>query len=364
MLIKEVILSLDQLAPLTYAEDFDNVGLLTGSPDWELKGILVTLDTLEEVVDEAIENNCNLIISFHPIIFSGLKKINGSNYVERAVIKAIKNEIAIFAIHTALDNYYKGVNDMICEKLNLKNRKILIPQRGSIKKLITFVPTAEAHTVREALFSAGAGSIGNYDHCSFNLSGKGSFRGNKESNPTIGKKGKTHFEEETQIGVIFPKHLESRILNALFDTHSYEEVAYEVTTLENKNQQLGMGMIGELEKEVDQMAFLDQVKKTFNTGVIRHSALLQKPVKKVAVLGGSGSFAIENAKRTGADIFLTADLKYHDFFKAEGKLVLADIGHYESEQFTKNLLGSFLKKNFANFAVVLSNTDTNPIKYF
>ena len=364
MLIKEIIRSLDQLAPLAYAEDFDNVGLLTGSSEWELKGILVTLDTLEEVVDEAIENNCNLIVSFHPIIFSGLKKITGKDYVERAVIKAIKNDVAIFAIHTALDNYYKGVNDMICEKLNLQNRKILIPQRGSIKKLITYVPKAEAANVRNALFSAGAGSIGNYDHCSFNLSGEGSFRGNEESNPTIGKKGETHFEEEVQLGVTFPKHLESRILNALFETHSYEEVAYEVTTLENKNQQLGMGMIGEIEKELEETAFLEHVKNTFGTGVIRHSKLLQKPIKTVAVLGGSGSFAIEKARDAGADIFLTADLKYHDFYKAEEKLVLADIGHYESEQYTKNLLGSFLKKNFANFAVVLSNTDTNPIKYF
>lgn len=364
MLIKEVIRSLDQLAPLAYAEDFDNVGLLTGDQNAEVKGILVTLDTLEEVVDEAIEKNCNLVVSFHPIIFSGLKKITGSNYVERTVLKAIKNDIAIFAIHTALDNFYKGANDMICEKLNLVNRKVLIPRRGSIKKLITFVPKSDADQVRESLFSAGAGSIGNYDHCSFNLSGQGSFRGNEDSNPTIGQKGETHFEEEIQIGVTFPKHLERPVLKALFDAHPYEEVAYEVTTLENQNQQLGMGMIGELEEGIEEKAFLEQVKKIFGPGVIRHSELLGKPIKKVAVLGGSGSFAIENAKAADADIFLTADLKYHDFYKAEGKLVVADIGHYESEQFTKNLLASYLKKKFANFAVVLSNTDTNSIKYF
>ena len=364
MLIKDVIEALEKMAPLAYAEDFDNVGLLTGSPFMELSGVLVTLDTLEEVVDEAIEKKCNLIVSFHPIIFSGLKKITGRDYVERAVVKAIKNDVAIFAVHTALDNYHKGVNDVICEKLGLTNRKILVPRRGSIKKLITYVPKREAETVREALFAAGAGSIGNYDHCSFNLRGQGSFRGNEDSNPTIGKKGETHFEEEVQIGITFPKHLESGILKALFDTHSYEEIAYEITTLENINQQLGLGMIGELAEEMDEISFLKQVKEIFGPGVIRHSKLLQKKIRKVAVQGGSGSFAIENAKMMGADIFLTADLKYHDFYKAEGKLVLADIGHYESEQFTKNLLGSFLKKNFANFAVVLSNTDTNPIKYF
>ena len=364
MLIKDFTNALEQLAPLAYAEDFDNVGLLTGSPDWEAKGVLVTLDTLEEVVDEAIEKDCNLIVSFHPIIFSGLKKLTGSNYVERAVVKAIRNDIAIYAIHTALDNHFRGVNDMICEQLGLKNRKVLVPQDGTIKKLTTFVPKADAEKVRNALFGAGAGSIGNYDNCSFNLNGNGSFRGNEDSDPVVGKKGELHFEEETQIGITFPKHLKNAVLKALFEAHPYEEVAYEVTSLDNTNQHIGIGMTGELEEAVDEKAFLKRVKDIFGPGCIRHSKLLGKNIKKVAVLGGSGSFAIENAKREAADIFLTADLKYHDFYKAEEKLVLADIGHYESEQYTKNLLHSYLKKKFANFAVVLSNTNTNPIKYF
>lgn len=364
MLVKDIIAEIEKFAPPTYAEDFDNVGLLTGSSQNEVTGILVTLDTLEEVVEEAIEKNCNLILSFHPIIFTGLKSLTGKNYVERTVLKAIKNNISIYAIHTALDNSFKGVNDMICEQLGLKNRKILIPQQGTIKKLLTFVPKNDAAAVREALFAAGAGTIGNYEHCSFNLLGSGSFRGNEESNPVIGRKGETHYEEEIQIGVTFPKHLGKAILKALFEAHPYEEVAYEVTSLNNSNQHIGMGMIGDLEEEAGEKAFLEQVKKTFKAGCIRHSALLKKPIKKVAVLGGSGSFAIEKAAAAGADIFITADLKYHDFYKAEEKLVLADIGHYESEQYTKNLLASFLKKNFANFAVVLSNTDTNPIKYF
>lgn len=364
MLIKDIIAALEELAPLQYAEDFDNVGLLTGSPDWEATGALVTLDTLEEVVDEAIEKNCNLIVSFHPIIFSGLKRLTGSSYVERAVLKAIKNDIAIYAIHTALDNHFKGVNDKICEELNLINRRILVPQQSTIKKLLTFVPKADADKVREALFSAGAGNIGNYDHCSFNLNGSGSFKGNEESNPVIGEKGKTHFEEETQIGITFPRHREKAVLQALFENHPYEEVAYEVTSLENVNQHIGIGMVGELEQEMEEKAFLDLVKKKFGPGCIRHSKLLGKNIRKVAVLGGSGSFAIDKAKSAGADIYLTADLKYHDFYKAEEKLVLADIGHYESEQYTKNLLGSYLNKKFANFAVVLTSTDTNPIKYF
>ncbi|HSP11279.1 MAG TPA: Nif3-like dinuclear metal center hexameric protein [Salegentibacter sp.] len=363
MQIQEVIDILEDFAPTAYAEDFDNVGLLVGDPSSQVKGAIITLDTLEEVVDEAIGKNCNLIISFHPIIFSGLKKLNGKNYVERTVLKAIKNDIAIYAIHTALDNQHKGVNDMICEKLGLINRKILIPRSQSIKKLTTFVPNSNADEVRKALFEAGAGSIGNYDNCSFNLKGSGSFKPNEDANPVIGKKGEVHFEEETQIGLTFPTHLEGKILKALFYSHPYEEVAYEVTSLDNSNQHLGMGMIGELEEEQEETAFLQKVKQIFNSGCIRHSELLQKPVKKVAVLGGSGSFAIENAKRAEADIYITADLKYHDFYKAEKRLVLADIGHYESEQYTKNLLHSYLTKKISNFALILAETNTNPIKY-
>ena len=363
MIIQDIIKEIEAFAPLNYAEDFDNVGLLVGDKDAEVSGALITLDTLEATVEEAIAKKCNLIVSFHPIIFSGLKKITGKNYVERVVLKAIKNDIAIYAIHTALDNQYKGVNDMICEKIGLINRKILIPKKNSIKKLLTFVPKNDAKKVRKAIFDAGGGSIGNYDNCSFNVNGKGSFKGNESSNPVIGERGNLHFEEETQIGITFPAHLESKVLNALFTSHPYEEVAYEITSLENTNQHLGMGMIGELKESQDEKSFLKFIKSTFKTGCVRHSELLNKPIKKVAVLGGSGAFAIENAKKAGADIYITADLKYHDFYKAEKNIILADIGHYESEQFTKNLLYSFLTKKFSNFALILAETNSNPIKY-
>ena len=363
MIIQDIIKEIEAFAPLNYAEDFDNVGLLVGDKNAEVSGALITLDTLEATVEEAIAKKCNLIVSFHPIIFSGLKKITGKNYVERVVLKAIKNDIAIYAIHTALDNQYKGVNDMICEKIGLINRKILIPKKNSIKKLLTFVPKNDAEKVRKAIFDAGGGSIGNYDNCSFNVNGKGSFKGNESSNPVIGERGNLHFEEETQIGITFPAHLESKVLNALFTSHPYEEVAYEITSLENTNQHLGMGMIGELKESQDEKSFLKVIKSTFKTGCVRHSELLNKPIKKVAVLGGSGAFAIENAKKAGADIYITADLKYHDFYKAEKNIILADIGHYESEQFTKNLLYSFLTKKFSNFALILAETNSNPIKY-
>lgn len=364
MLIKDIISSLEELAPLNYAEDFDNVGLLTGSALWELSGVLVSLDSLEEVVDEAIERDCNLIVSFHPIVFSGLKRFSGSSYVERSLIKAIKNDIAIFAIHTALDNQFKGVNHMIAQRLGLENQHILIPRTSVIQKLVTYVPQDHEHQVREALFRVGAGSIGNYDHCSFNLSGKGTFKGNEDSNPVLGQKGRLQIEEETLISITFPRHLQKVIKEALLQSHPYEEVAYEITTIENEHQHIGIGMLGELKQPQEEEAFLEKVKEKFKAGCIRHSALLNKPIKKVAVLGGSGSFAIDEALRAKADIYITADLKYHDFFKAEGKLVLADIGHFESEQFTKDLLCDYLSEKFPNFAILLSHTNTNPIKYF
>ncbi|MGB6268486.1 MAG: Nif3-like dinuclear metal center hexameric protein [Olleya sp.] len=364
MLVKDLINHIQEIAPLNYAEDFDNVGLLVGDKNSHVTGVLVTLDTLETVVDEAITNNCNFILSFHPIIFKGLKSITGKNYVERTVLKAIKNNIAIYAIHTALDNHVNGVNAMICNQLKLNNQRILIPQQQTIKKLVTYVPKNEAKQLRDALFNAGAGAIGNYSNCSFNLNGFGTFMANDKANPTLGTKGETHFEEEMQLSVIFAKHLESKILKTLFETHSYEEVAYEVTTIENTNQNIGMGMIAELEQPQSETDFLNYLKEKMNVSHIRHSQFLNKSIKKVAVLGGSGSFAIHAAKAAGADVFVTSDLKYHDFFQAENNILLVDIGHYESEQFTKNGLVALLTKKIPNFAIILSNTNTNPVKYF
>ncbi|NKI33335.1 Nif3-like dinuclear metal center hexameric protein [Croceivirga thetidis] len=364
MKIKSVCTLLNELAPLHYAEDFDNVGLLVGNSNDELKGILVTLDTLEDVVEEAISKGCNLIVSFHPIIFKGLKKLTGSNYVERVVQKAIKNDIAIYSIHTALDNSHLGVSAKICQVLGLKNQKVLIPKKGTIKKLVTYVPVEAAKELKNQLFKSGAGAIGNYDNCSFGAVGTGSFKGNEESNPTLGVKGQIHFEQEEQLHITFEASKEKKVLSALFEHHPYEEVAYELTTLENTNQKIGMGMFGVLGSELSEKEFLNLVKDKFGIQSIRHSKLLGKPIKKVAVLGGSGAFAIGAAKAIGADIFLTADLKYHNFFEAENRLVLADIGHFESEQFTKNLLVDFLTEKIPNFAVALSESITNPVNYF
>lgn len=363
MKVQDIMSCIEEFCPLAYAEDFDNVGLLVGNSQQEVSGVLISLDTLENVVDEAIEKDCNMIVSFHPIIFSGLKKITGKTYVERVVLKAIKHDIAIYAMHTALDNSWNGVSDRMCDELGLRNKSILIPQKGTIKKLVTFVPKKDTENLRNALFAVGAGSIGNYDHCSFNVEGLGSFQGNEASNPTVGKKGETHFEEEVQLGITFARHLEGKVIKTLHESHPYEEVAYEITTLENTNQHIGMGMIGELEKPINEVHFMTLLKTKMKVPVVRHSALSGKMIQKVAVLGGSGSFAIEAAKRAGVDAYVTADLKYHDFYKAEGKLILADIGHYESEQYTKNLLFEHLTKKIPNFAFILSVENTNPIKY-
>ncbi|WP_373517568.1 Nif3-like dinuclear metal center hexameric protein [Pricia sp.] len=363
MKIEHVTDILEELAPLAHAEDFDNVGLLVGDDQAEVKGILVTLDTLENVVDEAIATDCNLIVSFHPIIFAGLKQLTGRTYVERIVIKAIQNGIAIYSMHTALDNVRDGVNGKICEVLGIGHPKILIPKKGTIEKLVTYVPQKDAEALRTSLFEAEAGNIGRYSDCSFSIEGTGSFKAGEQAHPVKGEIGKIHYEDETQVNVIYSKRHGSRILKALFENHPYEEVAFELFALENTDQNIGMGMVGELAEPISETQFLENVKQKMNVSVVRHSRLLGQKVNRIAVLGGSGAFAIEAAKASGAQVFITADIKYHEFYKAEDKIVIADIGHYETEQFTKTLLVDYLTKKIPNFAIRLAESKTNPIQY-
>jgi hypothetical protein len=297
------------------------------------------------------------------VIFGGLKKLTGANYTERVVMAAIKNGIAIFASHTNFDSIPGGVNGRICDKIGLKNSSILVPSKGMLSKLVTFVPHDHAPGVREAIFQAGAGQIGNYDKCSYNIQGKGSFRGDEGTDPFVGEKGKIHFEEETRVETIFPRYLQGKILKALVKAHPYEEVAYDIYPLENVHDQTGMGMIGELEKDEDEKDFLLRMKKVFNSAMIKHTHFRKKPVKKVAVCGGSGYVFLKDAIRAGADVFLSSDFKYHQFFDAENKILVADIGHYESEQYTKDIFYDILRKKLSNFAVHLSKINTNPVKY-
>lgn len=364
MKIKELIIPLEKLAPPFLQESYDNAGLLIGNSNAEVNKVLISLDVTEKVLDEAISKNCQIIIAHHPLIFKGLKRITGKNMVERIVTKAIKNDIAIYAIHTNLDNVIGGVNSILCEKLGIKDTRILSPKEGLLRKLVTFCPKKDASKIRQAIFDVGAGHIGNYDNCSFNTDGAGTFRALDGSNPYVGKKGELHFEEEVRIESVFPVYLENKILQAMNAAHPYEEVAYDIFPLMNTYKNVGAGMIGELETEMNERAFLQRIKDVTDTACIRHSDLLGRKIKKVGVCGGSGSFLIHDAIRAGADIFITGDIKYHDFFEADKKLVIADIGHYESEQFSKDLIYSVLIKKFPTFAVLISEGHTNSVNYF
>lgn len=363
MLLSSIISYLESLAPLAYQESYDNSGLIVGNGEMEVKKAIVSLDCTEAVIDEAIATGANLVISHHPIVFSGLKKFNGSTYIERVVMKAIKHDIAIYAIHTNLDNVRYGVNQRIAEQLGLQNLQILAPKMGLLSKLQTYVPHDRATELRDALFAAGAGHIGNYSECSFNTEGTGTFKGNDQSNAYVGEKNVTHAEPETKIEVMFPTRLSSQVLKALFNTHPYEEVAYELIPISNQHQEVGSGMIGELPKEYTEEEFFSLLKKGLNTPVVRHTASIGKTLKKVAVCGGSGSFLLNNALKMDADAFVTADYKYHQFFDAEGKILICDVGHYESEQFTMDLLVEKIQKKFPTFAICLTKCNTNPVFY-
>jgi dinuclear metal center YbgI/SA1388 family protein len=364
MKIKEIAQFLESIAPLSFQESYDNSGLITGNPESECVGIITSLDVTEEVVGEAIAMNCNLIVGHHPIIFKGLKKLNGKNYVERTIIKAIKNDIAIYAIHTNLDNVLQGVNHKIAEKLQLQNCKVLLPKEGTLKKLVTFVPQKNAEEVRNSLFEAGSGTVGNYDQCSYNVEGTGTFRALEGSDPYVGEIGKRHQENETRIEVIFPARLEQQVVNALKDSHPYEEVAYYLHSLTNTQDNVGSGLIGDLPVPITEKELLSILKKNFGLSVIRHTSFLNQPVHKIALCGGSGFFLLPAAIADGAQVYITGDVKYHEFFDADTRILLADIGHYESEQFTIELLTEFLQEKFSNFAVQKTEINTNPVRYF
>jgi dinuclear metal center YbgI/SA1388 family protein len=361
--ISDITEYLEQTAPLSLQEEYDNAGLLTGNKNQELNGVLISLDATEEVIDEALRLGFNMVISHHPIIFRGLKKITGSNYVERAIIKAIKNDIALYAIHTNLDNIKDGVNKKITDKLALSNVRILNPKSSGLFKLVTFVPKESVLNVLNAMHDAGAGIIGDYDHCSFRTKGTGRFKPNENANPHIGERNEIEEVEEERIELIYPQYLGAKILESLRASHPYEEVAYYIHKLENKSADIGSGMIGYLETPLNIEEFLILLKQKFNLEQVKYTPIQARMIKEVAVCGGSGSFLIKAAKNAGADAFISADIKYHEYFDAEGKILIVDIGHYESEVFTKELIFELLKKKFSNIALQLSEVNTNPIKY-
>jgi len=364
MKIADIIAFLEAIAPPSLQESYDNSGLITGDPAWECTGIVTSLDATEAVVREAIDLKCNCIVAHHPIIFGGLKKINGKNYVEKTIIAAIKNDIAIYAIHTNLDNVIDGVSGRMADKLGLIDRRVLQPKTNTLKKLFSFVPVAHAEKVRNAIFTAGGGQISDYSECSFNSTGEGTFKPGEGTHPFSGTIGERKFENEVKIEVIFPAWKERNILSSMIAAHPYEEVAYDVISLENRQDSVGSGLIGKLPNPVEERAFMERLKERFGLAVIRHTPFLGKPIEKVALCGGAGSFLINIAIGSGADIYISSDVKYHEFFDANDRIIVADIGHYESEQFTIDLLHDLLSKKFLNFAVRKTGVKTNPVQYF
>jgi len=364
MKIKNITNFLENIAPLAYQESYDNAGLITGNPENKLTGILIALDTTEAVIEEAIKKNCNLIVAHHPIIFRGLKKLTGRTYVERTVIKAIKNDIAIYATHTNLDHVTNGVNAKISEKIGLKNLQILAPKAETLQKLVVFVPSKNASELRSVLGKVGAGSMGNYSECSFSMRGKGRFRPNENANPYLGETQKLGEVEEERIEVIFPTYLQNQVLTAMKSAHPYEEIAYFLHSLENTNPYIGAGMVGKLSEPMTELDFLAHLKQAMNLVTFKHTNLLNKNIQKVAVCGGAGGFLLRDAIRAKADIFITSDYKYHEFFDTENQIIIADIGHYESEIYTTELLADFLKDEFPKLSIQITETNTNPVQYF
>ncbi|MFC6999623.1 Nif3-like dinuclear metal center hexameric protein [Rufibacter roseus] len=361
--IKDVVRALEQYAPPAYQEAYDNALLQVGDPEATVNRVLVTLDCTEEVVEEAIERGCNLIVAHHPVIFKALKSLTGRTPVERTLLKALKHQIAIFACHTNLDHVHNGVNAKLCEKLGIENTRILAPKSNLLTKLEFFVPVEDTEKVLEAVHAAGAGQIGEYTDCSFRITGTGRFTPSSQANPHIGQTGKTEETIENRIEVIFPSFKQNQVMRALLKAHPYEEVAHFLIELENENQEVGAGMIGELETALTAEEFAQHLKKQLNLITFKHTAWPDKLIKKVAVCGGAGSFLLSKAKAAGADVFVTADLKYHEFFEANSKMALVDVGHYESEVYTKELFYDILTKTFSNFAVDLSATNTNPVRH-
>ena len=364
MQIGTIINFLETIAPPSLQESYDNSGLLTGMPNWECSGALVSLDITDEIIDEAINFKCNLLIAHHPLIFKGLKRLNGNDLVSRIIIRAIKNDLAIYAIHTNLDNVMEGVNGKIADLIGLEDRKILLPQVNRLKKLICFVPIAQLEQVRGTIFNAGAGQIGDYSDCSFSSEGTGTFTAGTGTHPFMGEIGQHHMEKEVRLEVVFPSHLERQVIAAMISAHPYEEVAYDILSLDNTHQGIGSGITGILASPIQEGDFLRQIRDIFHIPAIRHSKLLGKPIQRVSLCGGAGSFLISKAIANESDIFLTADLKYHDFFEADGRILLADIGHFESEQFTSDLVYGLIKEKFPTFAVLKTGVLTNPINYF
>lgn len=363
MRISDITSAIEEFAPLSLQEGYDNSGMQIGDSCREATGVLLCVDVTEDIVDEAIENGINLIISHHPLIFKGIKRITGATDIERCIMKAAGNGIAVYSAHTNMDNADKGVSYRMAEKLGLENIAPLAPVAGKLMKITVFVPLSHSEAVRSALFAAGAGMIGNYDSCSYNMSGYGTFRAREGANPYCGEVGRLHREEEERIEAVFPSYKRTEVLRQLYKAHPYEEPAFDLLKLENPICTIGSGAIGELMYPMDEMDFLERIKSVFRCGMLKHSALTGRKIRRVAMCGGSGSFLIDEALKAEADVYITAEIGYHDYFRADGNILLVDAGHYETEQYTKDIFYDIITKKFPNFAVHYTKVGINPVNY-
>lgn len=362
--VRDISKLIEEIAPLSLQDSYDNAGLLIGSPDADVTGALICLDVTEEIVNEAINKNLNLIISHHPLIFKGIKSLNGKTDQERAIMKAVKNDIAVYAAHTNLDNVLEGgVNKILADKIGLGKQKVLRPKSDTFIKLVTFAPTFHIQKIRDALFEAGAGVIGNYDSCSFSSQGTGSFKANDDAHPFVGNLNEIHYENEIRLELILPNYLKNKVVRKLLEVHPYEEPAFDLIPLSNDWNSVGAGLVGELEKDMDISEFLTSLKHILKSDCLKVTAFTKNNVRKIALCGGSGSFLLKDAIAANADVFISADFKYHDYFDAENKIIIVDAGHFETEQFTKDIFKEIITKKLPKFAVQISEINTNPIKY-
>ncbi|MFN7279524.1 MAG: Nif3-like dinuclear metal center hexameric protein [bacterium] len=363
MTIGEIINMLETVAPPSLQESWDNSGLLTGRSTTDCSGVLLALDVTDAVLSEAVSRGCNLVVAHHPMIFRGLKRIDEDEPTGRLTAFAIRHDLAVYAMHTNLDNIIGGVNGVLADRFGLTDRRVLQPMNGQLMKLVCMIPEGHLEAVSRAVFEAGAGRIGDYEDCGFTTSGIGTFTPMSGANPFIGAEGRPETVREHRFEVILPAWRQRPVLAAMRSAHPYEEVAFDLVKLENEWSGVGSGIIGRLPAPMTEAAFLEHVKAVTGLPVLRHSRLTGRPIQTLALCGGAGAFLIRRAVGVRADAYLTGDLKYHDFFEPDGRLLLADIGHYESEHSAVDLLYNILTKKNHTFAVLKSETDTNPVNY-
>ena len=356
---------LEQRAPLRFQEDYDNSGLLVGQRSWTVTGVLCCLDADEAVVHEAVARGCNVVLSHHPIVFKGLKRLTGATAVERTVALALKHNVALYAGHTNWDSIQGGVSFSLAQRLGLVAPRIMMPRGGELLNLVVYVPAEHASPVAEAAFGAGAGRIGAYDECHFSGSGTGTFRPLDGAQPFVGQIGVREVADEHRLEFVLPKHRKSAVQQAVWAAHPYEEVAHSWISLDNSWSEVGYGAVGNLPEPIRLGDFLAVCAAQLGAESVRYStSSLDRIVQRIAVCGGSGAEFAGAAAAAGADAYVTGDLKYHGFQDPPGGLVLVDVGHGESERPFIDDWAELIRSEFVTFAVLISETDNRPVRTY